>query len=292
MEGWIKLHRSLLESSQFADLATLKVWIWLLLKASIKTRNVGLKIGKGSQVINLKRGQLIFGRKRAAEDLGINENSIYRIIQELSNLGSISIDSNNQYSIISVLKYDDYQSNIEDDEFEIYEVEQPTNNQPTTNEQPTNSNPTTNQQRATHNKKVNKGEKVNKVKKEFTGREPVSEKQVTEHWKKTVDVWFTFYKSKFSIEPTFTGPAQKALKAVLSGLKKIADTKGDIWNEVNAEKYFTRFLTVAHADAWYQQNFLLPTLASKFDSIINTQINGKHTKKVESNGRTLEFDNA
>lgn len=48
MEGWIKIHRKLLESNVFDNEKALKVWLWCLLKATHKDQKpiIGLQIVK------------------------------------------------------------------------------------------------------------------------------------------------------------------------------------------------------------------------------------------------------
>jgi hypothetical protein len=162
MEGFINLHRTLLDSMIFSSQTGLKIWIWLLLKASFKKRYVSLKIGKGETIVTIERGQLLFGRYKAEEELCIDGSTVYKWIKKLEENGMILIQSNNQYSIITICNYDTYQSGNTNEE-------QPMNNQRATNEQPMNSRRTTNEQQAnTYNKdnKVNKVNKDNKVNKE------------------------------------------------------------------------------------------------------------------------------
>src|SRR6184192_798582 len=102
MEGYIKLHRQLLDSSQFRNPNTLKIWIWMLLKAAHKPRTVSLKVGKGYTDISLERGQFVFGRNKAQDDLSIDASLIYRILKSLQSDNSIVVKSNNQYSIITI----------------------------------------------------------------------------------------------------------------------------------------------------------------------------------------------
>lgn len=106
--SWVKLYRKLLQSPIFENEKALKIWIWCLLKASYKDREqlVGL------QVVNLKSGQFIFGRKKASEELRMTESIIYKYIKLLEDLQMISIESNNKFSIVTVEKWKDYQ--IED----------------------------------------------------------------------------------------------------------------------------------------------------------------------------------
>ena len=122
MEGFINLHRTLLDSMIFSSQTGLKIWIWLLLKASFKKRYVSLKIGKGETTVTIERGQLIFGRYKAEEELSIDGSTVYRWMKKLEENGMISIESNNQYSIITICNYDTYK-------WENTKEEQPMNNQ-------------------------------------------------------------------------------------------------------------------------------------------------------------------
>jgi hypothetical protein len=130
--SFIKLHRDILESYCFANPNHLKVWIWLLLKANFKKTYIPFTIGRGITTIELDRGQLIFGRFTAEEELGMDGSMIYRILKKLEELEQIIIEPNNKYSIISICKYDSYQNNN-------CEIEQQVNNKRTTDEQQVNT---------------------------------------------------------------------------------------------------------------------------------------------------------
>ena len=166
MEGFINLHRMLLDSMIFSSQTGLKIWVWLLLKASYRKRHVSLKVGKGETIVTIERGQLIFGRYKAEEELCIDGSAIYRWIKKLEENGMVLIQTNNQYSIITICNYDSYQGENDKDE-------QLMNNQRTTNEQQMNSRRTADEQQMnTYNKdnnikKDNKDKKVKKVNKEF-----------------------------------------------------------------------------------------------------------------------------
>lgn len=135
MEGYFKLHRKILESQVFAHQTALKIWIWCLAKASYKDRFIPLKIGRGETTVKLLAGQFVFGRFKAEEELGIDGSTIYKWIQKFASEGfdMITVESNNQYSIITICNWKEYQVNGE-------EKEQPSNNQVTTKEQPSNTN--------------------------------------------------------------------------------------------------------------------------------------------------------
>jgi len=137
--SYIKIHREILDSYCFSSSNSLKIWIWLLVKANFKKSFCTLKAGKGEVTVEINRGQLLFGRFKAEDELGIDGSLIYRVIKKFEELGQIEIESNNQFSIITICKYEDYQG-------EINNNEQQTNNKRTTNEQQMNNKRTTNEQ--------------------------------------------------------------------------------------------------------------------------------------------------
>jgi len=84
----------------------------MLLKASHKPRVISLKTSSGFTDVKIERGQFV--------------------LKVLSSDSSITIKSNNKYSIITICKYDEY-NNISDED------EQPVNSQRTASEQPVNT---------------------------------------------------------------------------------------------------------------------------------------------------------
>ena len=129
MEGWIRLHRKLLESGIFQNEKLLKVWIWCLLKATHKehTQLVGM------QRIKLEKGQFIFGRKKAAEELKMSENMVYRYMMFLKDEGNIDIKANNKYSVVTIEKWGEYQTQEK-------QIDNKKNNKQTTNRQQIDTN--------------------------------------------------------------------------------------------------------------------------------------------------------
>jgi hypothetical protein len=136
MEGHIKIYRQLLESSVFASEKRLKIWIWLLCKANFKQRFIPISTGKGDTVVNIERGQLLFGRFKAEEELGIDGCTVYKNLKWFEAEDMIKIESNNHYSVITICNYDNYQGNNIN---EITPNEQPSNNEVTTKSQPSNT---------------------------------------------------------------------------------------------------------------------------------------------------------
>ena len=137
MADWIKIHRSVLDSYSFADPITFKIWVWMLLKANYKASFVPLNHGKGTVSIKVDRGQFIFGRNRASEELKIAGSTIVRHMEKLQTEGQIIIEPNNQYSLITICKYNTYQ-NIKEKDGQVTDSERTSNGQVTDSERTSN----------------------------------------------------------------------------------------------------------------------------------------------------------
>jgi len=101
MEGWIKLHRSLLEWEWFQETITLHVFIYLLLRATPSETTY-----KG---IFVPRGSLITSVRKIGEDTHIPDKRVRTAIQRLTNSKQITIKATNKFSLISVCNYESYQ---------------------------------------------------------------------------------------------------------------------------------------------------------------------------------------
>ena len=125
-EGWIKLHRQILNWEWFNDTNTFRLFIYLLLTANYET--------KKWQGITINRGQILTGRLKLAKTLNLSEREIRTSLNKLKTTNEITIKTTNKYSIITVCKYDNYQ-NIENTNDQQPD-QQP--DQQTTNKRPTN----------------------------------------------------------------------------------------------------------------------------------------------------------
>ena len=83
--SYIKLFRKLLNSPIFENEKALKIWIWCLLKATHREREQLV----GRQVVHLEKGQLVFGRKKASEELKMKERTLYDYLKLLEQLSMI-----------------------------------------------------------------------------------------------------------------------------------------------------------------------------------------------------------
>lgn len=131
-EGYIKLHRSLLDSQAFQNKDLLKVWIWCLLRANYKERWVSIKTGKGFSEVHVMPGQFIYGRDSASLQLRMKPSSVHDRMKKLAKMQNIVIQPDRQYSIITVVNWEGYQGKDDDEQ---QSTQQPSNRQPTGNQQ-------------------------------------------------------------------------------------------------------------------------------------------------------------
>jgi hypothetical protein len=107
--GYIKLHRRLLDSRVFTNAELLKVWLWCLLKASRGPGWASIKSGRSTVQVQLEPGEFIMGRRSAARELGMPGSTVWRRLLTLQGLGSVVIRQDRNYSLVSVVKWQDYQ---------------------------------------------------------------------------------------------------------------------------------------------------------------------------------------
>ena len=134
---WIKICRSILKWGWYDEPATKDVFLHLLLKANWHD---GEYHGE-----TIKKGEVVFGRKKFAAELGLSERQVRTAIEHLHKSGEISTTkTTNRFTIIKVEKWAFYQGNDEASDQQ--------NDQQATNKRPTNDH-------IQESKKVRKKEK-------------------------------------------------------------------------------------------------------------------------------------
>lgn len=119
--GFIKLSRKMLTWEWYTDGNTKDVFLHCLLMANWKDGRF-----KGYEV---PRGSFVTGRKKMSEQLKISEQSIRTALSHLESTNEITIKRYAKFSIITVVKYDEYQTINQQINQEL------TINQPSTNHQ-------------------------------------------------------------------------------------------------------------------------------------------------------------
>ncbi|MCM3735572.1 hypothetical protein M3215_07005 [Bacillus cytotoxicus] len=113
MSGWIKIHRKITESAIWSDPRKLKLWMLCLLKASHKDREVLV----GNKLVKLEPGQFVTGRDSLAEEFNkgmkkddrITPRGLWKWIKLFETANFCSIKSTTKYSVITVIKWSEFQ---------------------------------------------------------------------------------------------------------------------------------------------------------------------------------------
>jgi len=108
--GWVKLHRKVLESSVWGNEGLLKVWLWCLLRANHLETWQTMSTGKGKTQVHLLPGQFITGRDSASKELDQKPTTLRKRMLVLQKLGNILLKSDTHWTIVSVCNWDTYQS--------------------------------------------------------------------------------------------------------------------------------------------------------------------------------------
>lgn len=105
--GWIKLHRKIMENPYYfaEDFTKSQAWIDLLLLASFKDTHFYVR---GVRV-NQKRGQIGYSFSKLSERWGWSIGKVRRFIFELENDKQIVLQKSNVTTLISIQNYDKYQ---------------------------------------------------------------------------------------------------------------------------------------------------------------------------------------
>jgi DNA replication protein DnaD len=99
--SWIKLHKKITDWQWYGKSETFHLFIHCLINANYKD---GYYQGR-----LIKRGQLVVGRKKLAEKLGLSERNVRTCLNDLKTTNELTIITTNKYSIITICKYDSYQ---------------------------------------------------------------------------------------------------------------------------------------------------------------------------------------
>jgi hypothetical protein len=104
-EGWIKLHRKILDNPIFKDSEALQLFLYCLLRANFKPNDFLFN----GQVVHLDRGQFIFGLRKASKALKMSIKKLRNRLLILGKLGITAHQTTHRFSIITVCNYNHYQ---------------------------------------------------------------------------------------------------------------------------------------------------------------------------------------
>lgn len=122
-EGFIKLHRKMLDWEWYTDTNTKALFLHCLFKANWKE-------GKWKGVA-VPRGSFITSRQKLSEELHMSEREVRTALTHLISTNEVTKSTTAKYTMITVVKYDEYQLTDQQKD------------QQTTNKRPTNDQQTT-----------------------------------------------------------------------------------------------------------------------------------------------------
>ena len=107
-KGFALLHRKIMDVPFYKDAEAAHLWVHLLLRANHEQTMVSTDVGD----VICERGEFITGRNTLAMETGLTADRVKSLLRKFQNLGMITTKSNNRFTVLKVVKYDEYQSNF------------------------------------------------------------------------------------------------------------------------------------------------------------------------------------
>ncbi|EJN0444890.1 DNA replication protein, partial [Escherichia coli] len=107
-KGYALLHRKIMDVPFYKDAEAAHLWVHLILKAKHTPEYVMTDAGE----ILVGRGKLLGSRNSLAFETGLKPDRVQYLLRKFKKLGMIDWVSHGKFSVFSVEKYDDYQSNF------------------------------------------------------------------------------------------------------------------------------------------------------------------------------------
>ncbi|HHH7687498.1 TPA: DNA replication protein [Escherichia coli] len=107
-KGFALLHRKIMDVPFYKDAEAAHLWVHLLMRANHEQTLVSTDVGD----VICERGEFITGRNTLAMETGLTADRVKSLLRKFQNLGMITTKSNNRFTVLKVVKYDEYQSNF------------------------------------------------------------------------------------------------------------------------------------------------------------------------------------
>lgn len=101
LNGYIKLHRKLLQWGWYQDNVVKGVFIHLLMTANYEDMSW---MGR-----TIKRGQVIVGTQKLSEELGFTRQQIRTALKKLASTNEITTETTNKFTIVTIVNWEEYQ---------------------------------------------------------------------------------------------------------------------------------------------------------------------------------------
>lgn len=213
MEGWIKVHRKLVDWEWYNDINVKVVFLHLLLTANHKEKQ-----WKGQTIL---RGQKLTSIEHLADDVGLTFQQTRTALKKLKSTHEITIKTTNKNTLITIEKFNNYQFEIDEDN---KQNNKQFNNLITNNQQTNNKQITTNKNEKNDNNNIKKKKK----KKRKTFEEVLAENNCSEELEITVR---DFIDMRKTIKKPMTSKALELLFRNLEKLTNLEEEKIAILNQ-------------------------------------------------------------
>lgn len=128
MQGWISLHRKILEHWIWENEKYFKAWVWMLLRANHESN----KILFGADLINIKRGEFITSLNNIQMNTGLTMRATRTFLTLLEKDKMIVKKSTSKTTKITILNYDSYQPGRQTNDKRVTSKRQTNDKQATT----------------------------------------------------------------------------------------------------------------------------------------------------------------
>jgi len=200
LEGWVKLHRKILNWQWIDDMNTFRVFLFLLLSANHKDA-----VWKRHEV---KMGQYITSLDMMAQQTKLTRQMVRTAFKNLKNSGEITIKPTNKFSLITIVNWELYQGKGDD-------VDAPASTQKTHKQHTANTPANTKQE-----VKNEKNEKKSSCAFAQMGDKP--QYDFSDSLSEALETWIAYKNEKRQ------GYKPSGLKSLMLQVKKNADKYGDV----------------------------------------------------------------
>ena len=228
MEGWIKLHRQLLEWEWYDEPDTFRLFLHCLLKANHKDNNYRGQI--------VKAGSFLTSRELLSNETGLSIQKVRTSLERLELTKEITTRKSRKGTVLQIVKYSKYQG--------VNQADNQQNNQ-RFNQQVTSKQPTVNQQVTTNNNEKNEeNEKNEKNNLKSRNYKPVFDKLFVKIKGRAYQGWITEVYEQRKVdngncEKTITEYMEKTLKQSLYEFCYSSKIYGlEFFNETACINYF------------------------------------------------------
>ncbi|WP_049061079.1 hypothetical protein [Klebsiella aerogenes] len=175
-KGFALLHRKIMDVPFYKDAEASHLWVHLILKAKHAPETVLTDLGE----MLVSRGQLLSGRNALSFETGLKADRVQYLLRKFQKLGMVSWVSHGKFSVFTIVKYDDYQSNYVPADYQQITIAKPDVVQPVANSVPADYQQITTDKEVINNSLTNVRESASATENQDKKKSSLSCEQVVE----------------------------------------------------------------------------------------------------------------